>query len=246
MTLDWWSLGLQTVNVLILAWLLSRFLFRPVAKIVAERQREAGRLLDEAAEVKAAAEHERGEAEAARARLASQRGSVLQAAEQDAARARERLLREAEAEAAQLRRQAEQALAAQRHAALTVAEERATRLALDIAARLLERLPDSVRISAFIEGLLAGLDDLPPAARQSLVAETGPLTLRAARAPSTGELDACRQALARALGREPQLAVVVDPGLIAGLELEGSSAVVRNSFRADLARLHRELSHESA
>ncbi|WP_061288573.1 F0F1 ATP synthase subunit delta [Azotobacter vinelandii] len=246
MTLDWWSLGLQAVNVLILVWLLSRFLFRPVAQIVAERQSEAGRLLDEAAEAKAAAERVRAEAEAARAQLASRQDTALRAAEQEVAGVKARLLREAEEEVRQLHERAEQAQVARQQAVLALVEERATRLALEIAARLLERLPDSVRLSAFIDGLLAGLDELPAAARQALGAESAALTLRVPRTPSAGELEACRQALARALGREPELKVAVDPGLIAGLELEGSNAVVRNSFRADLARLHRELSHESA
>ena len=44
MKIDWWTLGLQAVNVLILVWLLSRFLFKPVAAIIAERQQAATRL----------------------------------------------------------------------------------------------------------------------------------------------------------------------------------------------------------
>ena len=70
MSLDWWTLGLQTFNVVILVWLLARFLFKPVARIVAARQQEAGRLLDEAAASKAAAEGERQQAAQARAALA--------------------------------------------------------------------------------------------------------------------------------------------------------------------------------
>ena len=38
MQIDWWTLGLQTVNALVLIWLLSRFLFRPIASILAERE----------------------------------------------------------------------------------------------------------------------------------------------------------------------------------------------------------------
>ncbi len=38
MHIDWSTLALQTINALVLVWLLARFLFRPVAEIVAERQ----------------------------------------------------------------------------------------------------------------------------------------------------------------------------------------------------------------
>ena len=45
MHFDWWTLALQTVNVLVLIWILARFFFRPVADIVAKRQAEADKLL---------------------------------------------------------------------------------------------------------------------------------------------------------------------------------------------------------
>jgi F-type H+-transporting ATPase subunit b len=241
MKLDWWTLGLQTINVVILIWLLSRFLFKPVAGIVAERQRLARQLLDEAAAAKQAAEDERAQAAAASAQLAGQRASALQAAEQEAAATKAQLLKQAEAEAAQLREQAATAQAAQQQAAQALAEQRAASLALDIAAKLLDRLPAGARVAGFAAGLVAGLDELPPASRQTLAADPRPLRLRAPRALAADELAACRAALSTALGQPLELEVVVDPGLIAGLELEGASMVVRNSFRADLARLQLEL-----
>ncbi len=41
MRIDWSTLALQTINALVLIWLLARFLFRPVAGIIAERQKAA-------------------------------------------------------------------------------------------------------------------------------------------------------------------------------------------------------------
>ena len=41
MHIDWWTLAFQTVNVLVLIWILGRFFFRPVADIVAKRQAQA-------------------------------------------------------------------------------------------------------------------------------------------------------------------------------------------------------------
>ena len=49
MRFDWWTFALQTMNVLILLWILSRFLFRPAADIIKARQAEAGKLLSDAA-----------------------------------------------------------------------------------------------------------------------------------------------------------------------------------------------------
>ena len=35
MQIDWWTLGLQAVNALVLVWLLAHFLFRPVVDAIA-------------------------------------------------------------------------------------------------------------------------------------------------------------------------------------------------------------------
>ena len=44
MTIDWWTLGLQTVNIVILVWLLQRFFWRPIAGMIdrAARRRATG------------------------------------------------------------------------------------------------------------------------------------------------------------------------------------------------------------
>ena len=48
MQIDWWTLGLQTINFLIVIWLLSRFLYRPVRKIIEEREAADQAASDEA------------------------------------------------------------------------------------------------------------------------------------------------------------------------------------------------------
>lgn len=245
MSLDWWTLGLQTFNVVILVWLLARFLFKPVARIVAARQAEAARLLDEAAASRTAAEDERQQAAQARAALDGEREAALRRIEAEAAQTREQLLAAAQRELAERRAQAEAALAGERQRVRQQIEAQAATLALDIAAHLLGRLPAALQVTPFLAGLAEGLAQLPPASRQSLAADPQPLRLRAPRALDAGELQECRAALAAALGGERPLLVEIAPELIAGLELEGSGAVVRNSFRADLARLQRELNrHE--
>jgi F-type H+-transporting ATPase subunit b len=64
MQIDWRTLGLQTVNALVLIWLLAHFLFHPVVDAIAARQKAAGQLLADAQAAKAAAEDERERASA--------------------------------------------------------------------------------------------------------------------------------------------------------------------------------------
>ena len=48
MHLDPWTFALQTINVLILVWLLAHFLFRPVAAIIAARRAASDALMTDA------------------------------------------------------------------------------------------------------------------------------------------------------------------------------------------------------
>ena len=68
MAIDGWTLGLQAINVIVLIWILSRFLFRPVADIIKARQAAAQKLLDEAAHARADAEDARAAAQAEKQR----------------------------------------------------------------------------------------------------------------------------------------------------------------------------------
>jgi len=241
MHIDWWTLGLQTVNALVLVWLLARFLFKPVAGIVAERQRAAAALMSDAAATKDAAVSDREQAAAQLAGLAQQRAAMQAAASAEAAALKASLEHAAHADADRLRAAAQAEIDAMRRDAAQADADRASRFALDVTARLLERLPQQVRVAGFIDGLAAELAKLPANTRAQLGADGAALRLVAPRPLQPDELAACRTALARVLGHEPAIEVTVDPSVIAGLELEAPHAIVRNSFRNDLTHLKTEL-----
>lgn len=241
MRIDWSTLMLQTINVLVLVWLLARFLFRPVAEIVAKRQDAARRLLDEASAVRAAAEADRSAVRAEAERLAGERGAALREAQAQAAAERAALVASAHDDANKLRAAAAAELEASRAAQAHDAGEHATRLAVDIASKLLDRLPDGARVAGFIDGLAEGLARLPSEARAELGRDGVPLRITAARALSAQEETACRAALATCLARPVAIDVHVDPALIAGLELDAWHVRVRNSFRHDLEQIEAAL-----
>ncbi|AOJ05389.1 MULTISPECIES: F0F1 ATP synthase subunit delta [Burkholderia] len=241
MRIDWSTLALQAINVVVLVWLLSRFLFRPVSDIIAKRQAAARKLIDDAAHERdaARAEHERAHAE--RASFAAARDDALKAALAQAAAERERLIEQARADAQALRdaaRAQAEADAAQRAKEL---DARATRLAVDIAAKLLARLPDSARVAGFVDGVAASLAQLPEDVRAALAADDAQVQLVAPRALTAQEAAACRAAFAASVGRPLEPDVRVDPALIAGLEFESKYATVRNSLRQDLATIEAAL-----
>jgi F-type H+-transporting ATPase subunit b len=241
MHIDWWTLLLQTVNALVLVWLLARFLFRPVAKIVAERQHAAAALMADAAAAKAAALDEQQKAAADSAQVAALRAHLLDAATAEAAQLKASLENAARTDTEQMRAAAQTAIDASRREAAAADSDRASQFALDVTARLLDRLPAEARIAGFIDGLARELAVLPEATRVQLTGDDGAVRLIVPRTLTAAELAACHTAFTQALGHALQVQVTVDPAVIAGLELEAPHALVRNSFRHDLAGLKMEL-----
>ena len=80
MSIDFGTLALQAVNVLILIWLLQRFFWRPVAAIIAQRRAAAQAMLDDAAKRQAEAEAQMAGIEQVRAGFAQERAAILAAA----------------------------------------------------------------------------------------------------------------------------------------------------------------------
>jgi len=237
MRIDPWTLALQTVNVLVLVWLLAHFLFRPVAAVIAARRAAADKLL-------ADAEAQRQHAADAVASVAREReglGAEGQRILADARAAAERehatLLQQATDAAARLGSEAEQAMARERQAMREALEREATDLALAIATRLLQRVPPRDLNRAFVETLAKALATHPA---RALLAQAE-LELRCA-VPLDGASQADTSAiLARALGAPPHVTFRTDPTLLSGVELAGPSLLIRNSWRADLEQISHAL-----
>ena len=243
MHLDWSTLALQTVNVLVLLWLLQRYLFRPVMAIIATRRQAAETLLAEAAQQRAAAQAT-AEDLARRAQGSAAEAEQLRAAAQTEATAeRTRLLTEARAEIDTVRAEAAAALrrdrAAQRHAL----ESQARELAVTIAFRLLSRLPGPAATAAMLALLDADLAALPPEQQRALA---GPLEVVSAAPLSAEEQAACAALLARRIDPSLSLHFSVDPTLLAGIDLRGAHAVLRRSWQAELERIGQDLKLEGA
>lgn len=244
MTIDWWTLGLQTVNVLILIWILGRFLFRPVAQIIAERQAASHAALDDARVARSEAEAERNAAKAETAEISKTRAKLLAMAHEEAERERARLLEVVRAEANKGRAETQAELERMREAAKAAIADDAAALASDIAVRLLARLPESARIDGFIDGLAKAIAKLPEATRIG-IGSNAPVRLRAARDLTGDERSRLETRLGEVLGHPVSLETEVDTTLIAGLELDAPHAIVRNHFHADLDRIKAELaSHD--
>ena len=243
MHIDWWTLALQTVNALVLIWILGRFFFQPVAALVAKRRAEAARLIADGDAARKEGENLRAEATRAFADIDAARDRLIAEARKAAEAEKASLLAESSRVLDEQRRTAEIAIANEHAAMQRKVLDRASELSVDIARRLLERLPAAAGFSAFLDGLAAELAKLPAETRRSLASSNAehPLEVSAAATLSEVEANRLRETIRAALGGALPIQLSCNPNLIAGFEIRSRDVVVRNNWQSDLAAIQREL-----
>jgi F-type H+-transporting ATPase subunit b len=247
MHINWWTLAFQTVNVLVLIWILGRFFFRPVADIVVKRQEDANKLLADAAAARHEAADARADVDKIRTEIGSERDKLITEARKSAQIEKANLLAQASQEIAKLRSEAKAAIAQDRIAAEQAIIARASELSVEIAQRLLGRLPSKIALSAFLDGICQEVRALPSEARKSFTSSTAAdhaIEVVTAAPLSEEENGHVRDVLKVAFGSELPFEFRADAALIAGIELHSHHAVVRNSWRADLDRIREELGRD--
>ncbi|HVY41341.1 MAG TPA: ATP synthase F0 subunit B [Polyangia bacterium] len=234
----------QLVNFLVLAGVLRYWLYRPVQALIARRQQEVTAPLAAAAADRAQAAQSRADVERQRAALAADRGRLLLEAGQQAAARREQVLADARRAAEDLVKEGREALARETAAAESQLRARAAELAVAIAARLLagsgaadvteHLLNDAVRVIEAMDGAahdaLAGAPGAAAGVRVVTAVPVAPV-----------RRDAVVSRLHQALGDAVGVTFAEDPTLLAGAEIHLPTAVVRQTWRDQLALLRREL-----
>src|SRR5664279_1334761 len=110
MLIDWFTVGAQALNFLILVWLMRHFPYKPILNAIDAREKKIAAELADAAAKKAEAQKDRDEFQHKNEEFDQQRATLLSKATDDANAERQRLLDEA--------RRAADALSAERQDAL--------------------------------------------------------------------------------------------------------------------------------
>lgn len=95
MLIDWFTVGAQALNFVILVWLLKRYLYRPILDAVDAREKRIATELADADAKKAEAKKERDEFQNKNETFDQQRAALLSKATQEAGTERQRLLDDA-------------------------------------------------------------------------------------------------------------------------------------------------------
>lgn len=237
MEIDWWTVLLQTINFLVLVWLLQRFLFKPVTRIIAERQRETEDAFAEAAAAKSGAEAAEADYNAKVDALAAERRAMIQEARTQIEEERVETVEEAKTEATEIIEAARRTVAAERADALNGLKRQVAELAADMAAATLDGSGSPTVTAGFLDAVAAQITSLSEDDRRALgVGGAGGWTIHVTTAHplERDAKDRFTSAVTSALGPSAQPSFDVDGTLIAGVRVAFPAAVIRLSWRDHL------------
>lgn len=138
-SLDWQTIVVQLINLGIQILLFKKFLYQPVKKILAKRQGLVDQPLKEAEEAREQALSMKAEYESSLSKANEEADRIMKEASAAASRKGERIVTEAQQEAATLKAQARQDIAAQQKRAINDAKDQIGSMAMDIASKVVGR-----------------------------------------------------------------------------------------------------------
>ena len=225
MLIDWFTVGAQALNFVILAWLMKRFLYQPILDAIDAREKRIATELAAAGRKKAEAQHERDEFQKKNDDFERQRGALLQKANADADAERRQLMDAARqaADAFADRRQA--SLASESKALVQTLRQRTQAEVFAIARKALTDLADADLEASACKVFIARLQGLEGPPKDALAVALGgggggdAVVVRSAFELPDVQRRAIHKAIVGAFGVKPELRYDTDPTLVAGIEL---------------------------
>ncbi len=237
MAFDWFTLLAQLANFAVLVALLRVFLYRPVLDAMAQREELAAAPLREARRLAAEAEAEREALREARATFERERLELMADVAREAEERRSRSLASVESEAAELRAEAQRAVAREIGRVTDRLRTRLSDLVVDEVGRTLQAVAgtslDAAAWASFEEKLRA----LPAGRRDELAAAARDGVKVVSPRPLPPEVSAAASGAVRELLGASDVTFATDPELVVGVALEAGGMRVDGSAAARLERL---------
>lgn len=246
MLIDWFTVGAQTLNFLILVWLMKRFLYKPILDAIDTREKRIAAELADADTKKAEAERERDEFQHKNEEFDQQHAARLSEMTETVKVERQRLFEEA--------RQAADALNAKRREALTndarnlnqSITRRAQQEVFAIARKTLTDLATvslEERVSEVFTRRLREMDDEAKTIMgEALKSTSEPAFVRSAFELPAAQRAAIQNALNETFSAEIQLRFETAPDLISGIELTSKGQKLAWSIADYLLSLEKAVS----
>jgi F-type H+-transporting ATPase subunit b len=249
MLIDWFTVGAQTLNFLILVWLLKRFLYKPILQAIDARENLIAKQLEDAAAKNLTAQKSCDEFQQKNKAFDTQRVAGMSKATDDAQAEYQRLVALARVEAdGQKARQVE----ALRIDTLRINEtiiRRAQDEVFAISRKVLSDLSATNLEDRMSEMFIQRLREMDGKARddfaRNLKAERDPAVVRTAFDLSPGQRSSIQNALNETFSREVRVSFETTPRLVCGIELKANGQKIEwniSSYMASLEKSVDELS----
>jgi F-type H+-transporting ATPase subunit b len=223
MLIDWFTVGAQALNFLILVWLMKRYLYKPILHAIDEREKRVAAEIANADAKKAEAQKEHEEFDHKNAEFDQQRAALLTKATDEAQAERQRLLDEARKAAAVLNSKRQETLRNEErdlHQAIT---QRTQQEVFAIARKALTDLATTSLEERLGEVFTRRLREMDGKAKEglgeALKAASGPALVRSTFDVPAEQRAAIQNALNETFSAEIRIRFETAPELIAGIEL---------------------------
>jgi len=246
MLIDWFTVGAQAVNFLILVWLLKRFLYRPILHAIDAREKRIAEELADAAAKQTEAKKERDEFQQKNEEFDRQRAALLSQAADEARIERQRLIDEARQAADALKAKRQDTLRDEAHQINQGITRRTQQEVFAIARKALTDLATTSleeRLGVVFIGRLREMDGEAKAGlAKALKAAAHPALVRSAFELQAEQRAAIQQALNETFSADIRLQFETAPELVSGIELTTNGHKVAWSISDYLLSLEKGVS----
>jgi len=245
MLIDWFTVAAQTLNFLILVWLMKRYLYQPILRAIDAREKRIAAELADADAKKAEARSERDEYEKKNEDFNQQRASLFRQATDDAKAEQQRILDEA--------RQSADDLATKRRDALTreylsLNEEITRRTREEVFSIARKTLVDLAGVSLenrISEVFVQRLRELDSAMKanfaKELESQAGPMFVRSTFELSTEQRGAIQKVLNETFSAAVKINFETAPEVLSGIELTSNGHKVSWSIAEYLTSMKKNI-----
>jgi F-type H+-transporting ATPase subunit b len=241
MLIDWFTVGAQVLNFLILVWLMKRFLYKPILNAIDAREKRIAKELADADATKAEASKERDEFQHKNEEFDQQRAALLSKATDEAKTERERLLDEARMAADALSAKRQQSLANDARNLNEAITRRTQDEVFAIARKALTDLATTSLEERMGKVFTRRLRELNGEAKagfaESLKTASEPALVRSAFELPTEQRAAIQKTLNATFSADIHLRFETAPDLVSGIELTSNGQKVAWSIAEYLASL---------
>lgn len=158
-SINLWQILISLANLLIIFLILKRFLFKPVQNVFAAREAQVDKLYGEAENDRNAAKGMKQEYETRLATAREEADGIVKNAVQTAQRKGDAILSEASAQASRMKQKAEEEISTERKQMLMDVRSEISDLAVDIAAKVVEREVDKQDHENFVDEFIRNVGE---------------------------------------------------------------------------------------